>query len=241
VPLGSVLTICLSRFNHMSLKIMKVAISDAILVAIPDSTDGKKYMAPIEGKYRGNDKQYSLSIVHKLINTKHHCSKSVHEHIVYLCDLGAKLNAHKIGFDDPFVVHLALVSLFDEYGNVVSSYNNKKEKWTIDELISHGVLEEERLKKRKKDDINNVGSKRKFHGKRDNNDVKKNKPQSNYSKYEKGGSSCLTQPNKDGEVCHFCGDDTHYKNGYAKWLACIGEDYITFVYDSLYLNFSLNT
>jgi hypothetical protein len=91
------------------------------LGAISDSTEAKKYMTSIEEKYRGNDKQYSLSIMHKLINTKHHSSKSVCEHIIYLCDLGAKLNAFKMGFDDPFMVHLTLVSLPDEYGNLVSS------------------------------------------------------------------------------------------------------------------------
>jgi hypothetical protein len=85
----------------------------------------------------------SLSIMHKLINTKHHCSNSVREHIMYLCNLCAKLNAIKMRFDDPFMLHLALVSLPDEYVNLVSSYNNMKEKWTIDELISHVVLEEE--------------------------------------------------------------------------------------------------
>jgi hypothetical protein len=127
----------------MSLKIMKGAITEGILGAIPDSTDAKKYMVSIEEKYRDNDKQYSLAIMHKLINTKHHISKSVHEHIIYLCDLGAKLNTLKTGFDDPFMVHLALVSLPNEYGNLVSSYNNMKEKWTIHELISHAVLEEE--------------------------------------------------------------------------------------------------
>jgi hypothetical protein len=92
-------------------------------------------MASIEEKYMRNDKHYSLSIMHKLINTKHHCSKSVREHIMYLCDIGAKLNEFKMRFDDPFIVHLALVSLLNEYGNLVSSYNNIKEKWTIDELI----------------------------------------------------------------------------------------------------------
>jgi hypothetical protein len=66
------------------------------LGAIPDSTDGKKYMASIEEKYRGNDRQYSLTIIHKLINTKHHISKSVREHIMYLCDHGAKFNALKM-------------------------------------------------------------------------------------------------------------------------------------------------
>jgi hypothetical protein len=40
-----------------------------------------------------------------------------------------------------------------------------KEKWIIDELISHVVLEEERLKKSNKDHINNVDNKRKFYGK----------------------------------------------------------------------------
>jgi hypothetical protein len=188
------------------------------LEAIPDSTDAKKYMTSIEEKYRGNDKQYSLSIMHKLINTKHHYFKSVHEHIMYLSDFGAKLNTLKVRFDDPFMVHLALISLLDEYGNIVSSYNNMKEKWTIDELISHTMLEEERLKKSNKHHINNVGNKRKFHGKGGNNNVKKSKPQSNCFKYEKGESSHSTQSNKDGEGCHFCGDTTHYKNDCAKWL-----------------------
>jgi hypothetical protein len=179
--------------------------------------------------------------MHKLINTKHHISKSVREHIMYLCDHGAKLNALKMGFDDLFMVHLTLVSLPDEYGNLVSSYNNMKEKWTIDELISHTMLEEEILKKSNKDDINNVGNTRKFHGKGDNNNVKKNKPQNTCSKYEKGESSRSTQSKTDGEVCHFCGDGTHYKNDCAKWLTCKGDDYITFVNESLYVNFSLNT
>jgi hypothetical protein len=116
-----------------------------------------------------------------------------------------------------------------------------KEKCTIDEFISHVVLEEERLKKSNKDNINNIDNKGKFHGKGDNNNFKKNKPQINYSKYDKSESSSSTQPKKDGEVCHFCGDDIHYKNVCAKWLARKGEDYITFVDEYLYVNFSLNT
>jgi hypothetical protein len=107
--------------------------------------------------------------MYKLITIKHHCSKSVHEHIMYLCDLGAKLNALKMGFDIPFMIHLALV-----YENLISSYNNMKEKWTIDKLISHIVLDEGRLKKSNKDHINNIDNKRKFHHKGDNNNVKKN-------------------------------------------------------------------
>jgi hypothetical protein len=141
----------LLRSNRMSLKIMKSAITERISGAIPDSTDAKKCMASIEEKYRGNDKQYSLVIMHKLINTKHHISKSVREHIIYLCNLGAELNTLKMEFDDPFMIHLALVSLPDEYENLVSSYNNIQEKWIIDELISYVVLEEERLKKSSKD------------------------------------------------------------------------------------------
>jgi hypothetical protein len=67
-----------------------------------------------------------------------------------------------MGFEDHFMVHLAIVSLPDEYENLVSSYNNMKEKWTIGELISHAILEEERLKKSNKDHLNNVSHKRKF-------------------------------------------------------------------------------
>jgi hypothetical protein len=109
--------------------------------------------------------------MYKLITIKHHCSKSVHGHIMYLGDLGAKINALKMGFDIPFMIHLALVSLPDEYENLISSYNNMKEKWIIDELISHIVLDEGKLKKSNKDHINNIDNKRKFHDKGDNNNV----------------------------------------------------------------------
>jgi hypothetical protein len=40
--------------------------------------------------------------MHKLINTKFHCPNSVREHIMLLCDVGAKLKALKMGFDEPF-------------------------------------------------------------------------------------------------------------------------------------------
>ena len=233
------------RSNRMSLKIIKGSISEGIMGAIPDSIDAKQYMASIEEKFKGNDKQYALSLMHKLINTKFNCSNSIREHIMFLCDIGAKLKALKMGFDEPFLVHLVIVSLPDEYGSLVSSYNNMKDKWSIDELISHAVLEEDRLKKAHKDHVNQVGSKRKFHGKGDNG-AKKNKPQFSNSKYEKGESS---RPNNNsskgnGDGCHFCGDTTHYQKdcvGFLKWLAKKGDDYITYIDESLYVNYSLNT
>lgn len=99
-----------------------------------------------------------------------------------------------MGFDDPFLVHLVIVSPLNEYGNLVSSYNNMKDKWTVDELILYAVLDEERLKKTKSD-VNQVGCKRRFNGKWDNN-AKKNKQHFSNQKFEKGESSYSNQPSK---------------------------------------------
>jgi hypothetical protein len=93
-----------------------------------------------------------------------------------------------MGFEKPFLIHVVIVSLPDEYGNLVSSYNNMKDKWSIDELISHVVFEEETLKKANKDHVNQVDSKRKFHGKGENY-ARKNKPHFSNSKHERGESS----------------------------------------------------
>jgi hypothetical protein len=81
-----------------------------------------------------------------------------------------------------FLIHLVIVSLPNEYGNLVSSYNNIKDKWSIVERIFHAILEEERLKKVNKDHVDQVGSKRKFHGKGENY-AKKNKPHFSNSKH----------------------------------------------------------
>ena len=77
---------------------------------------------------------------------KHNKSRSVHEHIMEMRDIAAQLKSLEIEILESFVVHFILNSLPAEYGPFKISYNTHKEKWSINELLTMCVQEEERLK-----------------------------------------------------------------------------------------------
>ena len=60
-----------------------------------------------------------------------------------------KLKALKLQLSDDLLVHLVLISLPTQFKQFIVSYNTQKDKWTLNELISHCVQEEERIKKDK--------------------------------------------------------------------------------------------
>ena len=60
-----------------------------------------------------------------------------------------KLKALKLQLSDDLLVHLVLISLPAQFSQFIVSYNTQKDKWTLNELISHCMEEEERIKKDK--------------------------------------------------------------------------------------------
>ena len=60
--------------------------------------------------------------------------------------LVTKLKVLKLELSEDLLVHLVLISLPLQYSQFKVSYNCQKEKWTLNELISYLVQEEERLK-----------------------------------------------------------------------------------------------
>ena len=63
--------------------------------------------------------------------------------------LASKLRAHKLDIFEDLLVHLVLISLPTQFSQFKVSYNCEKKTWSLNELISHCVQEEERLKKGK--------------------------------------------------------------------------------------------
>ena len=63
--------------------------------------------------------------------------------------LASKLKAHKLDLSKDLFVHLVLISLPTQFSQFKVSYNCQKETWSLNELISHCVQEEERLKQEK--------------------------------------------------------------------------------------------
>ena len=58
----------------------------------------------------------------------------------------SKLKALKLELSEDLLVHLVLISLPTQYSQFKVIYNYQKETWSLNELISHCVQEEERLK-----------------------------------------------------------------------------------------------
>ena len=78
------------------------------------------------------------------------------------------LKTLKIELSEELLVLMVLISLLTLFNQFKISYNCQKEKWTLNELISHCVQEEERLKRDKSESVHlaNVskgkGNKRKY-------------------------------------------------------------------------------
>ena len=76
----------------------------------------------------------------------HNNSRSVCEHIIEMKDIAARLKSLEIEISESFLVNFILNSLPVEYGAFQISYNTQKKKWSINELLTMCVQEEERLK-----------------------------------------------------------------------------------------------
>ena len=69
----------------------------------------------------------------------------IREYIMKMSNLTLKLKTLKIELGEELLVHLVLISLIVHFGQFKVSYNTQKNKWSINEVISHCVQEEKRL------------------------------------------------------------------------------------------------
>ena len=69
------------------------------------------------------------------------------EYIMEMSNLTSKLKALKLELGKNLLVHLVLISLPAHFGQCKATYNTQKDKWSLNELISHCVQEEERLQR----------------------------------------------------------------------------------------------
>ena len=64
-------------------------------------------------------------------------------------DMSAQLKSLEVDISESFLVHFILNSLPSEYSPFKISYNTHKDKWSVNELLTMCVQEEERLKHEK--------------------------------------------------------------------------------------------
>ncbi|KAL9678627.1 hypothetical protein QQ045_016475 [Rhodiola kirilowii] len=132
--------------NRLSLMIIHRGILEAFKGIVPDEiSSAKNYLAEFEKRFVENDKAKTSELLANLISMKYSCKGNVREHILEMSQLASKLKALKLKLSKNLLVHLVLISLPSKYSQFRISNNCQREKWTLNEVISFCVEEEEML------------------------------------------------------------------------------------------------
>uniref|UniRef100_A0A6N2MTR1 Integrase catalytic domain-containing protein n=1 Tax=Salix viminalis TaxID=40686 RepID=A0A6N2MTR1_SALVM len=135
------------KSNRMCMMVMKRAIPEAFRGTTSDQiTTAKEFLANIEKRFVKNEKAEIGTLLTSLISMKYKGKGNVREYILEMSHLASKLKALQLELSEDLLVHLVLISLPAQFNQFKVSYNCQKETWSLNELISHCVQEEERLK-----------------------------------------------------------------------------------------------
>ena len=194
------------RSNRMSLMIIKRGIPEAFRGAVSDKiTKAKEFLTEIEKRFVKNDKAETSTLLQSLISMKYNGKGNIREYIMGMSLIASKLKALKLELSDDLLVHLVLISLPALYSQFKVSYNCQKEKWTLNELISYCVQEEERLKQDRTESAHLASTSKDKGKKRKNNEA------------AKGPAQKKQQQDKEG--CFFCNKPGHVKKDCTKYHA----------------------
>ncbi|XP_062003220.1 uncharacterized protein LOC133720766 [Rosa rugosa] len=208
------------KHNRLTLVILKKFMTDAVRGGIPESEYAREYFKNVEEKFKVSDKAEIGNLMNTLITMKFDGVGSIREYIMKGIDVAAKLKVLNVSIEDTFLVHLLLHSLPQQYSQMQSNYNTQKESWSVNELISICVQEEDIVKKGKSIGVNLVSTpqfKKKF-------SYRPNQSGTSSSKVSQGTSqgSSNFKNFKNGFVkCFFCRKPSHVKKdckGFKDWL-----------------------
>ncbi|XP_025985013.1 uncharacterized protein LOC114375306 [Glycine soja] len=121
---------------------MKHSIPEAFRGSISKGQSAKKFLEEIEQYFAKNEKAEMSNLLAKLISMKYKGKGNIREYIMEMSNLASKLKSLKLELGEDLLVHLVLISLPTHFGQFKVIYNAQKDKWSLNELISHCVQEE---------------------------------------------------------------------------------------------------
>lgn len=181
---------------------IKRSISEMIRGSIVESESAKKFLETMEQFFAKNDKAETTSTLSKLISMVYKGKGNIWEYIMEMSNLASKLKALKLELSEDLIVHLVLISLPTHFRQFKVSYNTQKDKWSLNELISHCVQEEDRLKRDKTESAHLATSSLN----------KRKKLAGNFSQNKK------TKEQPKETTCFFCKKAGHMKNECSKYV-----------------------
>lgn len=188
------------RSNRLFVTFIKTNISAGIRGSVDHHENVKDLLKAIDEQFTTSDKSLASTLIMQFSSLKLTGIKGVRDHIMCIRDIVAQLKALEVTMSDSFLVHNILCTLPHHYAPFKISYNTHKDKWSINELLTMCVQEEERLMMEEGEQVLLTGS---FKKKR-NQDNKKGK--------------ISTQPIiKKESKCFFCKKKGHMKKDCLKF------------------------
>ncbi|GAV81795.1 UBN2 domain-containing protein, partial [Cephalotus follicularis] len=135
------------KSNRICLLSMRRSILDHLKSGLPTDCTAKELMTAISERYRVSSNADIESLLQVLFNMKYDGNGGVIDYVIRMVDYQTKLKALKVDLPDTCIVHQALNTLPPEFSIIKTNYNSQDESWSINDLISRVVAEEEKLKK----------------------------------------------------------------------------------------------
>uniref|UniRef100_A0A6N2KXP8 Retrotransposon Copia-like N-terminal domain-containing protein n=1 Tax=Salix viminalis TaxID=40686 RepID=A0A6N2KXP8_SALVM len=133
------------RSDRLSIMFLRMTIASNIKTSLPKPENAKDYMKAIEERFKTADKSLAGKLMADLTTIKFDGTRSMHEHVIEMTNLAAKLRNLGMTVDESFLVQFILNSLPPQYGPFQIHYNTIKDKWAVNELANKLVQEEARL------------------------------------------------------------------------------------------------
>ncbi|KAA0061427.1 UBN2 domain-containing protein [Cucumis melo var. makuwa] len=133
------------KSNRLSLMFMRMTVANNIKSTIKNTEDDKEFMEKCS-QSESADKSLAGTLMSTLTNIKFDGSRTIHEHILEMTNLAARLKTMGMEVNENLLVTFILNSLPSEYGPFHMNYNTLKDKWNVHELQSMLIQEKRDLR-----------------------------------------------------------------------------------------------
>ena len=104
------------KSNRLSLMFIRMSIANNIKSTLPKTQNAKEFMKSVKECSQTADKSLAGTLMTTLITMKFDGSRTMHEHVIEMTNIAARLKSLGIAVDDIFLVQFILNSLPSEYG-----------------------------------------------------------------------------------------------------------------------------
>ena len=224
------------RSNRLSVMFIKTKMTAGIRGSVDQHENVRDLLKAIDEQFITSDKALASTLIMKFSSLRLTNIKGVREHIMQMRDIAAQLKKLEVNMSESFLVHYILNTLPPQYSPFKISYNTHKDKWSINELMTMCVQEEERL-------VMELGESALMVTTRGKN--KTDKHQANQKAYQQGKGKIPPQADIKKEArCFFCKRKGHMKKECTKfqqWLEKKGKPTSYVCYESNMVNVNINT